>query len=142
VWLTTDPSANGHGLCNRRELTPEEKQLFSVRLDQKAFFPDKRAIRFRVVIPSSDRKLVHWPKWGKKRLERWWYDALNKTGSGKANTWWLYWGNIPAEALEAADLASGQLLEGWPAMFRDAKGFQRPPLFDATAALAELERRL
>jgi hypothetical protein len=118
VWLTTDPDPAGHGLSDARELTPAEKWAAGIPLHRKVSCIDKRAIAFRTVIPSSDRKLVHWPKWARKRLEAWWYEGLHEAGGRKSDAWWLYWGTIPAEALEGTDLKTGQPLPGWPDAFR------------------------
>ena len=65
VWLTTDPDPTGHGLTHGRDVTDEEKAFLGVPASAKARFPDKRAIRFKVVIPESGGCLVHWPEWGR-----------------------------------------------------------------------------
>jgi hypothetical protein len=118
VWLTTDPDPAGHGLGEARQLTVDEKRILGLPPFADLSFPDKRAIRFRTVIPSRDRRLAHWPKWARKRLEAWWYEALREADGSKSDTWWLYWGTIPADALEAIDLATGQPLAGLPDAFR------------------------
>ena len=85
VWLTNDRDPSGHGLSD-----------------------DKRAIRITVQIPSTDRRLVHWPGWGKKRLTPEWYAILDEVGIGKSRTWYLFWAYIPpAEFVEIMDLHTG-----------------------------------
>jgi hypothetical protein len=104
VWLTTDCNPVGHGLTDGREATCQEKILQGLDPAVPARFPDHRAVRITVRIPSSDRKLRHWPAWGKKRLRPDWYRTLSRTGGGKEKTWWLYWGVIPPERFDAIEL--------------------------------------
>lgn len=113
VWLTTDPSPSGHGLTDGRPLTEAEKRSLGAPLDAPLRFPNKRAIQFRVIIPTSDRRLIHWPKWGKGRLTQEWYNTLDRTGGGKSRSWWLYWGTIAPSMLQATDLETGAPLMGW-----------------------------
>src|SRR4051794_18164178 len=118
VWLTTDPDPAGHGLGEARQLTMREKQILGFPLHSDVSFPNKRAIRFRTDVDPSDEKLTDWPGWAEPRLDRSWYRTLHETGGRKSETWWLYWGTIPPEALEATDLITGQPLAGWPGAFR------------------------
>jgi len=73
----------------------EEEQLY---LERHGKMPpagryDKRLVRIKVRISSRDPNLKHWPRWAKKRLQPDWYEALNQTGGGKAETWYLYFGD-------------------------------------------------
>ena len=47
--------------------------------------------------------LVHWRKWGKKRLDPKWYETLAKTGGHKDKTWFIYFGRIPPDWFVAID---------------------------------------
>src|SRR5688500_16743589 len=61
VWLTTDPSPEGHGLSDGRLLTPTERawyeRITGEDVPLNASFADKRRIRITIIIPSSDRSL-------------------------------------------------------------------------------------
>jgi hypothetical protein len=99
VWLTTDPGPAGHRL-----------QLY---LEHHGKMPpagryDKRLVRIKVRISSRDPNLKHWPRWAKKRLQPDWYETLNQTGGGKAETWYLYFGVIPAADFIAVEVAKPQ----------------------------------
>ena len=83
VWLTTDPDPAGHGLTEERKLTVREKGS-TLPAHSDVSFPNKRAIRFRTDVDPSDEKLVHWPEWGKPRLDPAWYRTLHLTGGGKS----------------------------------------------------------
>ena len=102
VWLTTNKDSDGHGLSDDRPLTEEEIAALK-RISPKTKIPEgarmknKRAVRITVKIPRNDRKLEHWPKWGKKHLDHTWFDTLNRTGGGKYKTWFLYFGVIPPD---------------------------------------------
>jgi hypothetical protein len=98
VWLTTDRDPSGHGLSDGEELSYKEKVIMGVDPGVRFYFPDKRAIRITLKIKSTDRRLVHWPAWGKKRLARGWYERLADTGDRKDRSWYLYWGVIPPES--------------------------------------------
>jgi hypothetical protein len=58
VWLTTEPQPEGHGLSDARVLTEPERQTafetFGFVPPQGAKLADEKAIRIKVVIPSSD----------------------------------------------------------------------------------------
>jgi hypothetical protein len=95
VWLTNDPDPAEHGLCDARDLTPEERRLAGVPDGKPARFPNKRAVRITVMIPSTDRNLTPWPSWAKRRLTPEWYATLDRVGGGKSKTWFVYWDVIP-----------------------------------------------
>jgi hypothetical protein len=114
VWLTSDGCSDGHGLTDGRALTDEEKALKGIPKDTSAFFANKRAIRMTVLISREDRALAAWPSWGRRKLAPHWYEILNRTGLGKARTWYLYWGVIPpAWVREVRNLQSGEVLQDW-----------------------------
>ena len=91
VWLTTDASATGHGLSDGGEVTAQDRlnhlALRGELLPENASHANKRALCITVRIQSSDRRLKHWPKWARKRLEPGWYNALDRAGSEKSDTW-------------------------------------------------------
>ena len=107
VWLASDKNPSGHGLSGRHVLTDEEraahKKAFGQDVPKGAMFLNKRAIRIAVKIPRNDRALVHWRKWGKKRLDPKWYETLAKTGGRKDKTWFIYFGRIPPDWFVAID---------------------------------------
>lgn len=99
VWLTSDPSPEGHGLTDGEELSPAEIRQMkadgflasSIPEDKPITWVDKRSARITVRIPSSDRALKRWISWGRKRLESDWFEALSDAGGGhqKARTWYV-----------------------------------------------------
>ena len=107
VWLTSNSNPTGHGLTDGHVLTAEERNLMEriggQRVPDGARFPNKRAFRITMKIPSSDRALVSWPKWARKRLEKQWYEALSKSGGRKDGTWYLYFGTIPPDRFTKID---------------------------------------
>jgi hypothetical protein len=110
VWLTTDPDPAGHGLDIPGEPLHQANQLY---LEHHGKMPpagryDKRLVRIKIRLPSKDRRLKHWPRWAKKRLQPDWYETLNRTGGGKAETWYLYFGTIPAADFIAVEVAKPQ----------------------------------
>jgi hypothetical protein len=116
VWLTTDSEPEGHGLTDGHVLTADERAAWGRVFGREppppgARFPNKRAVRITVKIPSSDKSLVHWPRWARKRLEPSWYDALNRTASGgrkgQERTWWLYFGVISPDRFAAVEILDG-----------------------------------
>jgi hypothetical protein len=108
VWLTADPSPKGHGLIDGRPLTEQERfveyQRCGFMPPAGSFFPNKRAVRITVLIPSSDRNLYHWPKWGRKRLTPDWYERMDRVGSGKSKTWRVYFGTIPPSSFREIEI--------------------------------------
>jgi hypothetical protein len=111
-WLTDDPSPEGHGLSGGEQivLTPALRQQIKqsmrnspgvqvrgVDIDTAHSLEteDKRAVRITVKIPRGDRRLVHWPKWARKRVDPDWYRILDEEGGGKSDRWWIFLGVIP-----------------------------------------------
>src|SRR3546814_1886518 len=94
VWFTSDGSPQGHGLSDEKILSPEEVQVMrrmhGVDYPDDLMFPNKKAIRIKVKLPSSDRRLFHWPAWSRKRMSRQWLDALHKAGGPRWRTWYIY----------------------------------------------------
>ena len=110
VWLTTDKSPSGHGLCGERLLTNGEKKVYKRdygrAAPQDAYFANKLAIRITVKIPKNDRNLVRWRTWGKEHIavDLDWYKRLNEeTPGGKYKTWFIYFGQIPPDWFVAID---------------------------------------
>src|SRR3546814_16300851 len=72
-------------------------------------FPNKKAIRIKVKLPSSDRRLFHWPAWSRKRMSRQWLDALHKAGGPRWRPWYIYFGVVPpSDFLEVLDMTTGE----------------------------------
>jgi hypothetical protein len=109
VWLTTDKQSSDHGLGEARPFTEQERQLIfrerGVMPSEGDGWDNKREVRITIKLPTTDRNLVSWMKWGRKRLEGGWFDTLTKGGGGKrkAETWWLYWGTIRPEQFASVE---------------------------------------
>jgi hypothetical protein len=73
VWFTTDQDSAGHGLGVEMDL-PNGRRV-----------ANKRAVRITVSIPSSDRKLMPWMKWGRKHCNPEMFAGLNRSGEANAN---------------------------------------------------------
>ena len=82
VWFTTDQDSAGHGLGVEMDL-PNGCRV-----------ANKRAVRITVSIPSSDRKLVPWMKWGRKNCNPDMFDRLNRSGGGKCKSWYIYFSAV------------------------------------------------
>jgi len=80
--------------------------------------------RIRLAIPSHDRRLVHWPKWLRKRapavielLALCDIEAGSNRHITQMNTTWCYFGNVPLtyfRAVEYADPAERAAYEANP----------------------------
>jgi hypothetical protein len=109
VWLTIDPDPSGHGLTDGRLLSLDERAVMKRNTGQEprpgAFYPNKRRIRIKTIIPSSDRLLKPWLPWARKRLKPDWLGILTDTGGGKAKakTWYIYQGVIPPDKFVAVE---------------------------------------
>lgn len=113
VWFTTDSNSEGHGLSDSGPIPKEwiqtlkAKGLLSADAPNEGLrFIDKRAVRIKVVIPSTDRDLKRWVPWGRKHLERQWFDTLSDTGGGnqKARSWYLCFRTITPAEFTAIDI--------------------------------------
>jgi len=80
VWLTTDEQPSNQGWKSGSAV-------------------DKSKIRITVDIPDSDPNLHKWSDYAKReQMDPKWYDALNQTGGGGHDRWYLYEGVImPAQ---------------------------------------------
>jgi hypothetical protein len=110
VWLTTDRNP-GHGVEGvERPLTDQERYNYLMTRGRMppagAVWPNKHAVRITVLIARGDRNLHHWPKWGRKRLAADWYEIMDRTGGGKAKTWWIYFGTIPPSSFRDVEILS------------------------------------
>lgn len=78
-----------------------------------AKFPNKRAVRITVVIPSQDRALKSWLPWARKRLAPEWLNTLTEGGGGKAKaeTWFIYRGTIQPARFKVVEIRDGD--GGW-----------------------------
>jgi hypothetical protein len=121
VWLTENSDPNvPHGLTTGRDLLPHERERQGVPDGEPARFDNKLAVRFRLTLSSSDGKLKRWPRWAKQNLDAEWLEALINTGGGPdvSNGWWLYFGNIPADKLDAICTTTNEPVPGWPGAFK------------------------
>jgi len=101
TWLTTMDTPKGHGLTFGEPVTLEERRNHWARYRQHAptsftHWPDKSRVRIKVVIPSTDRRLVQWARW-RGRLAG--DGALDLAHLGDATrlssrSWYLYFGLI------------------------------------------------
>lgn len=101
VWLTTSPEPKGHGLTYGEPVTEVHRQSLWNRCRGRfpadfTHWPDKSTARIKIMIPSSDRCLVRWLTWGKKRCDPHLFASLNEAEhmGGAYKTWWLYLGVI------------------------------------------------
>jgi hypothetical protein len=92
VWFTTDCEPSGHGLSDG-EMWPDGFRT-----------ANKRAIRIKVKIRSSDRHLVPWMKWGRKHCDPTLFERLNRSGGGKCETWFVYFGIITPDRFADVEL--------------------------------------
>src|ERR1700730_557146 len=100
VWLTSDMIGRDHRLGP----DPETCEQLSRQTGRVVCMANKLAVRIRVKIPPNDLRLVYWPKWAKKRLAPYFYDAVAQTGGNLDKTWWLYRGVIPPTWFIAIDI--------------------------------------
>src|SRR3546814_19701529 len=85
------------------------RRMHGVDYPDDLMFPNKKAIRIKVKLPSSDRRLFHWPAWSRKRMSRQWLDALHKAGGPRWRPWYLYFGVVPPyDFLEVLDMPTGE----------------------------------
>lgn len=113
VWLTTDGSRGLHGLPAPAQIPLEEiraaKKFGMLPADHDEavplWGPDKRAIRIRVKVPSTDTALKRWTVWGPRHVEQDWYDDLNTQGGGleAARTWYVCFRTIAPDAFIGID---------------------------------------
>ena len=95
VWLTTDPDPGGPAKPNTN--------------GGNYCFP-----RIKLVIPTADRRLRHWPKWRKRhvgaQLRSEMIAMFIKEGHDpaaieqKQEAWWMYFGSIPGSRIKAIDM--------------------------------------
>jgi hypothetical protein len=106
VWFTSGDTPNGHGVGEKGgHLLTDAERAYQSRLQGYVVgpgvrFPDKHAVRIKVMIPSSDRRLVPWWKWGRKHCHPELFDALNSTAPHWQSAY-IYWGTVtPDKFLE------------------------------------------
>jgi hypothetical protein len=111
VNLTTDPSPTGHGLDNAGHVvTAAESADYAARfgwdIAAGTVFVNKRAVRIKIRMPSSDRALKAWRTWSRKHCEPGYAERLEAAAGpdGKAKTWWLYFGTVPPSAFMSIDI--------------------------------------
>lgn len=80
-WLTRNSNHNEQG-WQAKEIAHE----------------DKTTVRLTVEVPDGIHTLRHWPELAKElEIEDWWYAALDKSGSGGSEDWYVFLGTIPYE---------------------------------------------
>jgi len=88
-------------------LTEAERQMhfkaFGVMPREGTRYPDKTAVRIKVVIPSADRNLKRWLTFGHKHCEAGLYDSLVRADGHAHRSWWLYFGTITPDQFRAVD---------------------------------------
>lgn len=111
VNLTTDPDSSGHGLdMGGHIVTPEESAMMAAKglcVPPGTVFANKREVRIKLKISSSDAKLKHWRPWSRKHCEPGYPDVLERAAGAtprKAKTWWLYFGVISPKSFETIDI--------------------------------------
>jgi len=93
VWLTTSDSGKGHGLERSKS--------------------DKRTYRLSVAIELNSPQLHRWMDWAPKNATPETIAALNETGRA-FQTWWVYFGVIPRDAIVACTLTTtSELVQQW-----------------------------
>lgn len=118
VWLTTMDTPKGHGLTFGEPVTDFERECHRSRYGQNAptsftRWPDKSRVRIKVVIPSSDRNLVHWIRWHGKRTEDHFLDLAKLADATRksSRSWYIHFGTItPDRFLEV--LVDGEPCHG------------------------------
>lgn len=109
VWLTTSSDSTAHGLGVAREMTEAEREYMGrwrgVVPPAGTMWEDKRAVRIRVKMPSSDSRLKHWWNWSKRRVDPSCRASLIEAGGGpdKARSWYIYFGVIAPADFETID---------------------------------------
>jgi hypothetical protein len=105
VWFTSSPEPGGHGIPEKtHDFTPAESaeyfQKTGLRLKGTI---GKCDVRITVVIPSTDRALVPWSKWGRKHCDPHAFQTLNRLGAAW-RTWFIYWRAIEPARFRAVDV--------------------------------------
>jgi len=82
------------------------KQAWTATADPRIAL-DKSEVRLTVEIPDDDPNLQYWPDVAKAEgVEDWWFQALDRTGDGKSDCWYIYRGVVPWEWVMAIDYKS------------------------------------
>src|SRR3546814_12750206 len=85
------------------------RRMHGVDYPDDLMFPNKKAIRIKVKLPSSDRRLFHWPAWSRKRMSRQWLDAFHKAGGPRWRTLYIYFGVVPpSDFPDVLDMTTGE----------------------------------
>ena len=110
VNMTTDSRPDGHGLDAAGKIVSEQESAFYAAkfgwdVPAGTKLENKKAVRLKVKLPSSDRSLKPWLPWARKHAEPDFLDCLMRSSGGivKARTWWLYFGTIPPSAFVSVD---------------------------------------
>ena len=110
VNLTTSPEPSGHGLQDGWEVITEavaaKYAAKGINVRVGTAFPDKREVRIKVKIPSSDRNLQQWLPWARKHVPHDYIERLINSSHANpraARSWFIYWGVVPPSAFLAVD---------------------------------------
>ena len=120
VWLTTDPTEQGHGLSENRELTDSEREAYlrwkGVSIPEGARFQNRREVRIKIKLPINHINLKRWFTWSASRVDPIFREMLIQSGGGKskAKTWYVYFGSVEpyefltVEFLDGTDLITSR----------------------------------
>lgn len=135
VWLTSDPDPRGHGLSEARALTRSELRTLGLRRPTRML--DKRAIRLAVEVPDGDERLVSWEVWARENgVTPSWYEVLDRTGGGKASTWFLYHGVVRRSWISAVfDLRKSCAAPDWQELATQACFDEPLPNYESPVAV-------
>lgn len=91
VWLTEDDNPNKQEWAGGIGGGPMFKTQYRITVD-----------------PSRVRGLHRWAEWSRTNgIEEWWYDALDKSGGGGAEQWWVATEEVPSDAFLKVEFWDG-----------------------------------
>ncbi len=116
VWLTSDPSPDGHGLeAGGAFMTEHQRQQAfewsGVLPPEGSRFPKDDSVRLTVELMDDDENLHAWLPWARRHLPLALFPILHPVGSKslrQAKSWFIYTGIIPPTALVAVDQKTPQ----------------------------------
>jgi hypothetical protein len=97
VWLTTYPTAAGHGL--------------------EGSAADKGRYRLEVQVPDGSPSLVRWADWAPQHVTPETIRMLQATAR-EWSSWYVFFGVIPpASILACVDMTTGERVRDWPSLY-------------------------
>lgn len=107
VWLTSEPTSNGHGL--------EHSKV------------DKKRYRLTVSVPDSP-VLVRWSEWAPRNVTSETIYLLNKANGEGAASWYIYFGVVMRTAITSCvDMTTGEEVLNWGEVCRRIRASERCP---------------